>query len=82
MGKTEREREKAGRRRGRYARHRLGLTIGSIKSAKERWLALLAARKGEVERNRGRKGSRYNSQWARRTGAKIKRHPNGNYRRP
>lgn len=34
-----------------------GPTIGGIKSAKERWLALLAARKAsdEVERNRGAK---------------------------
>lgn len=52
----EGEEHEAGRRRGRYARHHRGPTIGGIKSAKERWLlAARGAESDEVERNRGAK---------------------------
>lgn len=51
----EGEERETGRRRGRYARHHRGPTIGGIKSAKERWLAARGAESDEVERNRGAK---------------------------
>lgn len=44
-GVRAREERETGRRRGRYAQHHRDPTIDGIKSAKERWLALLAARK-------------------------------------
>lgn len=52
---TDDGRKRAGRRRGRYARHHPGPTIGGIKSGKERWLVARGAESDEVERNRGAK---------------------------
>lgn len=81
---TERERLEAEiGERGRYARYPRGPTIDGIKSAKERWVAVLAARKATSwSRNPGAKEADtiHNrlGEPARRSNAT----PNGNYRRP
>lgn len=84
-GRTRARKEVAGRRRDRYARHPSGTYNRAALNLQKRGGSTLLsrgaerreARRGGGAGIRGAKGSRYNSQWVRRTGAKIKRHPNG-----